>query len=437
MKISVIGTGYVGLVSGICFAEKGNKVICVDINKAKIDKLNNGIIPIYENELEDMLKNNIEERRIEFTADLEYAVKKSQIIMLAVGTPTLLEGHADLSQIEGAVIDIAKYMNEYKVIVNKSTVPVGTQKWVTELINQNQIIKYDFDVISNPEFLREGTAVYDTIRGDRIVIGSDSEKAAQIMSELYKHFNQPIIITSPENAEMIKYASNAFLATKISFINEVANICERVGADVEVVARAMGMDKRISPEFLRAGIGFGGACFPKDTKALVKIAENCGDDPIIIKGAIEVNERQKFKPIEKLLYALKSVQGKTVGILGLAFKPNTDDMREAPSINIINEIKKYGGKVKAYDPVVKNYTGTICKDIEINDYVYETVKDVDAVILVTEWNEFRELDMEKVKTLMKGNIFIDGRNMYDYKQMNKIGFEYYCIGRKDSQYYKK
>lgn len=437
MIISIIGTGYVGLVSGVCFAEKGNKVICADISKDKIEKLNNGIMPIYEKDLDYICEKNKEVGRIEFTTDLEYAIKQSQVIIIAVGTPSMSDGQADLSQIESVALNIARFMNEYKVIVDKSTVPIGTQKWVTKIISENQILKHDFDVVSNPEFLREGNAIYDTLNGDRIVIGSDSERAAKIINELYENFQQPIISTSPENAEMIKYASNAFLATKISFINEIANICEKIGADIEIVAKAMGMDNRISSQFLRAGIGFGGACFPKDTKALIKISEKNGYIPTIIKNVIKVNENQKIKPVDKLEFSLGNLKGKTIAILGLAFKPNTDDMREAPSINIINQIQRYGGKVKAYDPIAVNNAKKVFNNIEYTESPYDAVKETDAVILVTEWDEFKELDMEKVKKLMRGNIFIDGRNVYEYSTMWKLGFEYYCIGRKDAQYYKK
>ncbi|WP_250858266.1 UDP-glucose dehydrogenase family protein [Oceanirhabdus seepicola] len=437
MKIAIVGTGYVGLVSAVCFAEKGSRVICVDNNEEKIKQLNKGIMPIYENDLEDMLNKNKCSKRLEFTTDLEYAVQKSDIIIIAVGTPMLPNGHADLSQVESVTENIAKFMNEYKIIVNKSTVPVGTQKKVIKLIRDNQINEYDFDVVSNPEFLREGTAIYDTMHGDRIVIGTDNERARKIMTKLYANFNQSIILTSPENAEMIKYAANAFLATKISFINEIANICEIVGADVQEIAKIIGMDKRISPEFLSAGIGFGGACFPKDTKALIKFTEGFGYDFKIVKSVIEVNENQKTKPIEKLTNALSCVKGRTIGILGLAFKPNTDDTRESPAITIINDIQKLGGKIKAYDPIVKDIDKIKFDNIEYVDTAYDAVKDVDAVILVTEWDEFKQLDLKKVIKLMKGNIFIDGRNIYKYTKMFKLGYEYYCIGKKDSQYYKK
>jgi UDPglucose 6-dehydrogenase len=348
VNISVIGTGYVGLVSGVCFAELDHKVICVDISEEKINMLNQGIMPIYEEGLEEMCNRNKDAGRIEFTTDLEHGVRNSDIIFIAVGTPSLPNGQADLSQVEDVARNIAKHMNGYKIIVNKSTVPVGTQKIVTQIINDNLVEQHDFDVVSNPEFLREGTAIFDTMNTDRVVIGTDSEKAAKIMEELHKPFNAPILIVDPESAEMIKYAANAFLATKISFINEIANICERVGANVESVAKGIGLDKRIGDKFLNAGIGYGGACFPKDTKALVKIAEKAGYEFKIVKSIIEVNNNQKIRPFEKLKEKIGELKGKKIGIWGLAFKPNTNDMREAPSLDIINRLILEGARVIAY-----------------------------------------------------------------------------------------
>lgn len=432
MNLCVIGTGYVGLVSGVCFAEMGNKVICVDIDEEKINMLNNDIMPIYEKDLEELCVKNRKEGRIEFTTDLDYGVKNSDIIFIAVGTPSLPNGDVDMSAVEAVAKGIARAMNGYKVIVDKSTVPVGTQKWVTKIIKENQVEKHDFDVVSNPEFLREGTAVHDTMNTDRVIIGSDSERATKIMVELHKPFNAPIEVMEPESAEMVKYAANAFLATKITFINEIANICEKVGADVVKVAKGIGLDHRISDKFLRAGIGFGGACFPKDTKAIVKIGERLGYDFKVVRSVIEVNELQKLRPIEKLKQALGDINGKTIGILGLAFKPGTDDMREAPSIEIINKIQELGGKIKAYDPVAVKTAKGILKDVQYCKDTYETVKDTDAVILVTEWDEFRNISLEKVKDLVKNPVFIDGRNVFDYDTMTNLGFKYYCIGRKDA-----
>lgn len=432
MNLCVVGTGYVGLVSGVCFAELGNKVICVDVAKEKIDKLNNGIMPIYEDNLEDMCNPNRDAGMIEFTTDLKYGIKNSDVIFIAVGTPALPNGQADLTHVETAAKGIAQHMNGYKIIVNKSTVPVGTQKWVAKVVIENQLKPYAFDVVSIPEFLREGTAIYDTMHPDRIVIGTDSQKAADILSELHEPFKAPILITDPESAEMIKYASNAFLAAKVTFINEIANICERVGADVTEVARGMGLDNRISDKFLNAGVGFGGGCFPKDTKALIKTGEQVGYDCKLVKSVVQVNNLQKLRPVEKLRMAMPVVKGKTIGILGLTFKPNTDDMREATSLFVINEIQKLGGKVKAYDPAGMNNARKLLNNVEYALDAYEAVTGVDAIILVTEWKEFKELDLVKVRNLAKGSIFIDGRNVFDYKTMTELGFEYYCIGKKDA-----
>ncbi|MDI3534962.1 MAG: UDPglucose 6-dehydrogenase [Thermosediminibacterales bacterium] len=431
MNICVVGTGYVGLVSGICFAHIGHNVICVDKDTEKIKMLNSGRIPIYEKGLEELYLKNVEQGSIRFTNDLKEGVKNSDIIFIAVGTPCLADGNADLTAVESVAKGIARFMNGYKIIVNKSTVPVGTQKWVSKIISENNEGNYNFDVVSNPEFLREGTAVYDTMNPDRIIIGADNTYAAGVIAKLHEPFKAPIIITDPESAEMIKYASNAFLATKISFINEIANICERVGADVQEVARGMGLDKRISDKFLGAGIGFGGACFPKDLKAIIKIGEQVGYEFKIAKDVIEVNNNQKLKPIEKLEKALGFIKGKTIGILGLAFKPNTNDIREAPSLEIINRIQQLGGKVKAYDPKAMESAKMVIKNVEFVNNPYEVVKKADAVILVTEWEEFKSMDLKKVKNLMNTPVFIDGRNVFKPEEMIKMGFEYYCIGKKD------
>ncbi len=432
MKLCFIGAGYVGLVSGICFAEFGNNVICVDRDKDKIDKLNKSVIPIYEQGLQELLNKNVKENRLKFTTDLKYGVENSDIVFIAVGTPSLPDGDVDLSAVKAVAEDIARYINGYKVIVNKSTVPVGTQKLVKELVKKNQIGAHDFDVVSNPEFLREGNAVYDTMNADRVIIGADSRKAADVMLELYKFVKCPVKVTTPESAEMIKYASNAFLATKITFINEIANICEKVGADVEEVAEGMGLDSRISDKFLRAGIGYGGSCFPKDTKAIVKIAEKAGYSFETVKSIINTNERQKLKPVEKLQEVLGEIKGRIIAVLGLAFKPNTDDIREAPSIDIITRILEMGGIVKAFDPVAISNAEKVLNGVEYGSDIYETVKDADAIILVTEWDEFKEIDLQKVRHLVKRPIFIDGRNVFEADEMINLGFEYYCIGRKDS-----
>ncbi|PZM67230.1 UDP-glucose dehydrogenase family protein [Paenibacillus dendritiformis] len=431
MKCCVIGVGYVGLVSGACMAEMGNSVICVDSDKLKIDQLNSGVMPIYEKELGCICERNKVRGRLIYTTNLSFAIQNSDIIFIAVGTPSLSDGQVDLSQLENVAKGIAKHINGYKIIVNKSTVPVGTQKYVTRVIKENLKEHIEFDVVSMPEFLREGSAVHDTLNAERIVIGAESEKATKILKKLHEPYNAPILVTEPESAELMKYAANSFLATKITFINEIANICEKVGADVVDIARGIGLDSRISSKFLQAGIGFGGACFPKDTRAVVKIAEDYGYEFEILKSVIAVNEKQKLKPYEKLKKIMGSLEGKNIAILGLAFKPNTDDMREAPSIDIIKAIQKDGGKIKAYDPVAMNNSRMFLSNVEYSESPYEAVINVDAIILVTEWNEFKELDLNRIKENSKGDIFIDGRNVFQYEQMKKHGFQYYCIGRRD------
>ncbi|MHA7579443.1 UDP-glucose dehydrogenase family protein [Paenibacillus vandeheii] len=437
MLCSVIGTGYVGLVSGVCFAEMGNNVICVDTDSEKIQKLNNGIMPIYEEGLAELCYKNMKNKRITFTTNMKYAVENSDVIFIAVGTPSLTNGDVDLSQVENVAKEIGRYIDGYKVIVNKSTVPIGTHKYVTKIIKERSLGKYDFDVVSNPEFLREGSALKDTFYAERVVIGSSSEKATQIITKLHEPFNSEILVTDPESAEIIKYAANAFLATKISFINEIGNFCEKVGADVEKVAKGIGLDTRISPHFLNAGIGYGGACFPKDTRAIVNTAEKTGHSLEIIKSAIKVNEKQKYKVVEKLKLALNDLKGKKIGVLGLSFKPNTDDIREAPSIDIIKSILNEGAHVKAYDPIAMEMARGLLPDIYYGGNLYDAVRDVDAVMLVTEWKEFKEMDLKEIKNLVSGNVFIDGRNIYDYEEMKKLGFRYYCIGRKDESYFSK
>ncbi|PKM44136.1 MAG: UDP-glucose 6-dehydrogenase [Firmicutes bacterium HGW-Firmicutes-8] len=422
------------MVTFTCFAEKGNSLICVDNNPEKIKMLENNIMPIYEPGLKELVKKNQDEGRISFTTDLPGAVQKSDVIFIAVGTPSLSNGEADLQYIEAVAREIGQAMNGYKIVVDKSTVPVGTGDRVRKIISESQTGEYGFDVVSAPEFLREGCAVGDTLNPDRIIIGTSSKKAAQIMDELHKPFNAPIVITDVRSAEMIKYASNAFLATKISFINEIANICEKVGADVTEVARGMGYDKRIGNQFLMAGIGYGGSCFPKDTKALIQIAGNADYDFELLKSVIKVNQIQRYKPIKKLISILGELQGRTVGILGLAFKPNTDDMREAPSVEIITELKKLGAGIKAYDPVAGDEARKVIKDIEYCSDPYETMDGADAVILVTEWEEFKNLDLDKMKKLLNIPLVIDGRNVFDPAEMQAKGFIYTGVGRRQIAY---
>jgi len=431
MKITVAGSGYVGLVTGACFAELGNDVTCVDIDKEKIRKLNDNIMPIYEPGLDQIVKRNRKEKRLAFTTDLKDAIKKSEIVFICVGTPPKENGEADLSYVENVARAIAEVMDSYKVIVEKSTVPVQTGEDVQKTIKAYNIHKSDFDVVSNPEFLREGSAVDDFMKPDRIVIGCESEKAKQMMKKLYEPLKAPILFTDIKSAEIIKHASNSFLATKISFMNAIANICELTGADVEKVAEGMGLDKRIGRQFLNAGIGYGGFCFPKDAEAFIRIAEKIGYDFKLLKATQEINNDQKKNFAKKVGKALWVVKGKTIGILGLAFKPNTDDMRFAPSVDIIQDLQKEGAKIKAYDPEAMEKAKQILKGIDYCKDPYETVKDADALLILTEWNEFKELDMEKVRNAMKHKLIIDGRNIYNPVEMKKLGFHYISIGRKE------
>ena len=431
MKIAVVGTGYVGLVTGTCFAELGNDVICVDIDEDKVNRLNSNIIPIYEPELEELVIRNKKEARLSFTTDLKKAIKESEIIFICVGTPPKENGEADLSYVENVARTIAEVMDSYKVIVEKSTVPVETGEKVVKSIRAYNLHKADFDVVSNPEFLREGSAVNDFMHPHRIVIGCESEKAKQIMQNLYEPLKAPILFTDIKSAEIIKHASNSFLATKISFINAIANICELAGADVGKVAEGMGYDKRIGRAFLNAGIGYGGFCFPKDAEAFIRIAEKFGYDFKLLKSVQEININQRKHFVRKIEKALWVVKGKTIGVLGLSFKPNTDDMRFAPSIDIITELQKEGAKIKAYDPQAMEKSKHLLKDIIYCNNPYEVAKDADALIIITEWNEFKELDFKKIKSLMKHALIIDGRNIYNSKDIKNYGFMYISIGRRD------
>ncbi|MDZ7260650.1 MAG: UDP-glucose/GDP-mannose dehydrogenase family protein [candidate division KSB1 bacterium] len=432
MHISIIGTGYVGLVTGTCFAEFGNDVICIDKDEEKIKNLNQGILPIYEPGLDVMVAKNVKERRLTFSTDLKAAVQKSLVIFIAVGTPPKEDGSADLQYVEQVAKDIAHHINGYKVIVNKSTVPVGSAKWIKKVIEENLIEKVPFSVASNPEFLREGSAIEDFMRPDRVVIGAESSEAIAIMKDLYSPLyliETPFVITNLESAELTKYAANAFLATKISFINEIANICERVGADVHHVAMGMGLDNRIGKKFLHPGPGFGGSCFPKDTRALVQLAQNYDYQFKIVQSVIEVNEQQKKSMIKKIKNAVGELKGKTLGVLGLSFKPNTDDMREAPSITIINGLQKEGARIKAFDPVAIKEAQKIFKDVIFCKDTYEAAENSDALIFITEWNQFRSLDLDKIKGLLKSPVIIDLRNIYEPVKMREKGFKYVCVGR--------
>ena len=432
MKITVIGTGYVGLVAGACLADMGNDVICIDNNQEKLNQLKNGIIPIYEPGLEELVKSNVIEKRLSFSSDIDNAVKTSQVCFIAVGTPQGEDGSADLQYVFEVAKSIAKAMNGYKVIVDKSTVPVGTAEKVTELIKKYTTCP--FDVVSNPEFLKQGNAVDDFLHPDRVIIGSNSEEATKVMQEIYSPFfrtGNRVIVMDVKSAEMTKYAANSFLATKISFMNEIANLCEKIGADAEMVRVGISTDSRIGNKFLFPGLGYGGSCFPKDVKALIKTASENNSEMTIIKAADDVNKKQRTLFVKKITDKFgKDLSGKTFGVWGLAFKPKTNDMREAPAITVINELLKMGAKIKAYDPkamdTAKFYFDS---DIEYSSSAYDAVENTDALLLLTEWNEFRRPDFEKIKLLMKSKIIFDGRNQYDSLRLKEKGFEYFQIGR--------
>ncbi len=432
MKISVIGTGYVGLVVGTCFAESGNDVICVDVDEQKLKTLRKGESPIFEPGLTDLLRKNIEEKRLVFTSDLEVAVKKSDVIFLALPTPQAEDGSADLQHVLEVSKRIGKSMNGYKVIVNKSTVPVGTGDRVREIVSKET--KQPFDVVSNPEFLKEGAAVNDFMKPDRVVIGCDSPKALAIMSDLYAPFvrtGNPLIVMDMHSSELTKYAANAFLATKVTFMNEVANLCERVGADVDMVRKGMGTDPRIGMQFLFAGVGYGGSCFPKDVSALLNTSRSYDCELQILNSVEDANRRQKMVLVNKMKkHYGSSLKGKIVAVWGLAFKPNTDDMREAPALTIIDALLHEGVTIRAYDPeAMAEAKRRLGKTVKFVDNNYDALKGADGLLVVTEWNEFRRPDFDRIKLLMKEPVIFDGRNVYDPKVMKEKGFTYYGIGR--------
>lgn len=429
MKVCIIGTGYVGLVTGACLAELGNRVICVDNNPEKIDILNRGEVPIYEPGLREMVRNGREAERISFTTSIPEGVAASEIVFIAVSTPPLADGSADLSAVARVAREVAENLNGYKVIVDKSTVPVKTGEKVAETIKRYRKNEVEFDVVSNPEFLREGSAIHDTFHPDRIVIGTSSPRAAGILQELYQPLEAPLIITDINSAEIIKHASNSFLATKISFANALARICEEAGANVEEVTKGMGLDKRIGSQFLNAGVGYGGSCFPKDVSAFIKIAEELGYDFRLLKDVEMINERQVDYFFSKIKETLWILEDKTVGILGLAFKPNTDDMRNAPSIPIINKLLEEKAKIRAYDPKAMEKAKAVLPDIQYCQNPYRVAEGSEALIILTEWNEFKEMDLAKLKGLLKHPTVIDGRNIYDPAKMKELGFNYHSIGR--------
>ena len=431
MNICVVGTGYVGLVTGAVFADLGNDVICVDKVRGKIDSLKAGKMPIYEPGLEEMVVRNVEDGRLTFTTDLPAAVRQSDVIFIAVGTPPRESGETDLSHVEAVAAEIGKTMDRYKVIVNKSTVPVGTGELVREVIARHQVRPIEYDVVSNPEFLREGSAIEDTLRPDRIVIGAANQGAAMKLVELYAPLERPMIITDLPSAEVIKYASNAFLAAKISFINAIANVCESAGADVTQVMKGMGMDGRIGGAFLQAGLGYGGSCFPKDVDSLIHTAGRLGYDFKMLKAVVDINRERSGRLVEMVRKVLGPLDDITVAVLGLAFKPNTDDMREAKSIDVVHQLTAAGAIVRAYDPVaVENARPLLPESVVYAASPYEAAQDADAVVIITEWNEFKYLNLERLRGVLRRRIVFDGRNIWEPERMRRLGFEYYSIGRK-------
>jgi UDPglucose 6-dehydrogenase len=433
MRIAMIGTGYVGLVSGACFSEFGVDVVCVDKDASKIDRLNNGEIPIYEPELDSLVEKNVKAGRLSFTTDLVDGIKGADAVFIAVGTPMKDgDGHADLTYVYDAAKEVAAAMDGYTVIVTKSTVPVGTGDEIEKIMREARP-NGEFDVVSNPEFLREGSAINDFMRPDRVVIGAHSETAQDVMRNLYRPLfliETPILFTGRRTAELIKYAANTFLATKITFINEIADLCEQVGADVQDVSKGIGLDGRIGSKFLHAGPGYGGSCFPKDTLALVKTAQDFGSPIKIVEAVVEVNERRKLQMADKIIAACGgSVEGKKIAILGLTFKPNTDDMRDSPSLAIMPALVKGGANVHAFDPQGMDEARTMIEGIEWCDGAYEALDGADVVAIVTEWNEFRALDLERMKSTMAHPVMVDLRNIYNPDEMTAAGFDYHCIGR--------
>ncbi|MFH1782426.1 MAG: UDP-glucose/GDP-mannose dehydrogenase family protein [Candidatus Omnitrophota bacterium] len=430
MNICIIGAGYVGLVTGACFAELGHKVICVDSNREKIDSLKKGKIPFYEKGLDSLVRNNMASKNLIFSTSIEEGVKRSMIIFVCVGTPSHLSGEADLSYIKAVTKEVARCMTSYRLVVQKSTVPVETNRWVKKSIKANLRKKIKFDVASNPEFLKEGSAVNDFMNPDRIVLGVDSEKAKKLLLELYEDVKGEKVVTDIESAEIIKHASNSFLATKISFINSIADICEATSADVEKVAYGMGLDKRIGESFLNSGIGYGGSCFPKDIDAFIHIAGKLGYEFSILKAVKKVNEDQKKRFIAKIKKNVKDLRGKKIGVLGLSFKPETDDMRKAPSIDIIKFLRKEKALIKTYDPKAMDRARSIFNDIKFCKDMYEVASGVEALIIVTEWEAFEHMDLKRIKKLMKRALIIDGRNIFDPLNMKKLGIRYISMGRK-------
>jgi UDPglucose 6-dehydrogenase len=429
MNICVIGTGYVGLVTGAVFADLGNEVICVDADKSKVEMLTAGKMPIYEPGLEEMVHRSVEDSRVSFTTDIASGIRDSEIIFIAVGTPPGPNGEPDLTQVISVVKEIARHLNKYKVIVNKSTVPIGTGNLVRELIEANRTQDVDFDVVSNPEFLREGSAIHDTLNPDRIIIGAPSQTVAMKLLELYAPLERPMLITDVTSAEVIKYASNAFLSMKISFVNAMASLCEEVGGDILQVSKGMGYDRRIGEHFLQAGLGFGGSCFGKDLKALIHKCSHHGCNLQMLQSILDINDNQPIRFVDRVSNVLGGLKDKKIALLGLAFKPNTDDMRDAKSIDIIGKLISEGAIVQAYDPIAMDNCRRIFPKITYCENPYEAADGASAILLVTEWNEFRFLNFDRIKEVVQRPLIFDGRNMYDPQRMRRMGFEYHSIGR--------
>ena len=431
MNISVVGAGYVGLVTGAVFADLGNDVICVDNDAAKVEALKRGVVPIYEPGLQEMVDRNAADGRLAFATDLEEAVRRSEIVFIAVSTPAKSNGESDLSAVEEVARGIARVLDRYKVIVNKSTVPVGTGDLVRRIVEAHRARPVEFDVVANPEFLREGSAIEDTLRPDRIVIGAPSQSVAMLLLELYAPLGRPMIITDVQSAEMIKYASNAFLATKISFINAIADLCELASADVGQVVKGMGLDPRIGPAFLQAGLGYGGSCFPKDTDSLIQTAAQLGYDFRLLRAVVEINRERTVRFVELIQKVLSPLPDRVIAVLGLAFKPNTDDMREARSIEVVRLLLERGARIQAYDPVAMgNAQRILPPEVRYCPSSYEAAEGADALAVVTEWNAFKLLNLERIRRAMRRPLVFDGRNLYEPERMRRLGFEYYSIGRR-------
>lgn len=432
MRLTIVGSGYVGLVTGACFADLGNDVLCLDIDEEKVRQLQHGLIPIYEPGLSDIISRNMREERLFFTTNKQEAFSFGSVIFICVNTPSKDDGDVDTTFIEAAAKDIAAYMNGYKLVAIKSTVPIGTADSIRDLIKKNQAVPHEVDVVSNPEFLREGQAVKDFMNPDRIVIGVESDNAKRVMTALYKSLERttkPILITDIKSSEMIKYASNSMLSTRISFMNEMARLCEKVGADIKVVAKGMGLDSRIGPRFLQAGVGYGGSCFPKDIRGVISMGKKHGLGMDILRAVDKVNEEQKRLLVPKLQSFIPDLRGKRVAIWGLAFKPKTDDIREAPSIIVISQLQQLGAEVVVFDPEAERTASKVLQGVTYSKNPLGAVKGCDALMVITEWDEFRSLDLQQLKSLMKTPIVVDGRNIYDPGEMKQLGFSYVGIGR--------